>query len=282
MTRERIEPLRAKIDATLLTHLPSTSSIAQPLIDAMRYSLQVGGKRIRPMLCLAACEAVGGDQALALTPGCAIEYAHTYSLIHDDLPAMDDDELRRGNPTCHVVYGDANAILAGNGLLTQALEMMATSAGLSPAIRLANLTELTRAIGCRGMLAGQCLDLGAEGQDLPIEQLEALHNAKTGALIAAAMVIGAQCGGADTQVQQRLFTFGQRLGLAFQVIDDILDVTADTETLASRRVRTWQRTRTPIPRSWGLPERGRRHRRSLLKQCQSWSHLDLTPQRCAC
>lgn len=112
MTADQFGPLRAHIDAGLLTHLPTESDIAQPLIDAMRYSLQVGGKRVRPLLCLAACEAVGGDSELALMPACAIEYAHTYSLIHDDLPAMDDDELRRGSPTCHVVYGDANAILA--------------------------------------------------------------------------------------------------------------------------------------------------------------------------
>ena len=194
---------------------------------AMNYSLMAGGKRIRPALCLAASEAVGGNPEDALTAACALEMVHTYSLIHDDLPAMDDDELRRGKPTCHVAFGEATAILAGDALLTLAFEILA-SVPLENGDQAAKWLQVIRIIaiaaGARGMIQGQMLDIAAEGRRLSAGDLESMHLLKTGALIEASLQCGALLARADSVQLGLLKTYARNIGLAFQVADDILNV----------------------------------------------------------
>ena len=224
------DTLRAAIEDALLRHLPERSAIAQALLDAMRYAALGGGKRFRPMLTCAACAAFGGRLQDALAPACAVEFMHAYSLVHDDLPAMDDDAWRRGAPSCHAAHGEAVAILAGDALQTLAFETLATAA--APAeTRLAAIRTLAEAGGWQGMAGGQCFDLASVGRSLPLPDLETLHGAKTGALIAAAVHIGALFAGADAATLALAETFGARVGLAFQIRDDILDATADMQTL---------------------------------------------------
>jgi geranylgeranyl diphosphate synthase type II len=195
--------------------------------QAMKYSLMAGGKRIRPALCLAASEAVGGNPEDALPAACAMEMIHTYSLIHDDLPAMDDDELRRGKPTCHVAFGEATAILAGDALLTMAFEILASvpfENGDQAAKWLQVIRIIAIAAGARGMIQGQMLDIAAEGRRLNISDLESMHLLKTGALIEVSLQCGALLAGADQAQQGLLKTYARNIGLAFQVADDILNV----------------------------------------------------------
>lgn len=200
------------------------------LRDAMRYSLLGGGKRIRPIMLLASGEAVGAAYAPLLPFACGIEMIHTYSLLHDDLPAMDDDELRRGRPTSHVRYGEALAILAGDALLTDAFTLMTAAAQTYPepvaAIRAVH--EIAMAAGAAGMVAGQAEDIAAEGGDADLATVERIHRRKTGALLCSAVRGGAILGGADEAALTRLTLYGERLGLAFQVVDDVLDATADS------------------------------------------------------
>lgn len=226
--------LEISIESALEQYLPlaGDTPFAGDLIAAMRYSALAGGKRIRPKLVLASCLALGADPHRGLPAACAIEYVHTYSLVHDDLPAMDNDDLRRGKPTCHKVFGEATAILAGNGLLTHALGLISTTDLYPPEIRLAMLAQLTDAAGHRGMLAGQCQDLLSEGQQIDQPTLETLHRNKTGALINTALNLGALASGqAMAEDFARLSRYGAPLGLAFQVIDDVLNVTGDPARL---------------------------------------------------
>ncbi len=197
------------------------------LYEAMRYSLLAGGKRLRPVLVLAACEAVGGKTtAQVLDAACAIELVHTYSLIHDDLPGMDDDDLRRGKPTNHVVYGEAMAILAGDGLLTEAFSMLARACGDTP-VAAALMRELAEGAGIRGMVAGQAQDVLSEGEAIGLDHMQWIHRHKTGALILAACRMGGILGQADEASMAALSAYGRALGLAFQITDDILDVVGD-------------------------------------------------------
>jgi len=194
--------INASLDKMLHDSQPSPT-----LVKAMRYSLMAGGKRIRPVLCMAACEAVGGRAQDAISAACALEMIHTYSLIHDDLPAMDDDHLRRGKATCHVAFDEATAILAGDALLTLAFEVLsaAASTDANQADRWLKVIGLiSTAAGYQGMILGQMLDIAAEGQTLSVEELEAMHRLKTGALIETSMVCGACLGGADDQRRERL------------------------------------------------------------------------------
>lgn len=205
-------------------------------IEAMRYSLFVGGKRIRPILCLAAAEAVNSDEAVrqrALPVACALECIHTYSLIHDDLPAMDDDDLRRGKPTNHTVFGEAAAILAGDGLLTFAFDLLSSpvSAAVGDPARIRVIQTIARAAGPLGMVGGQSLDMIYEGKQVGYETLRSIHRSKTGALITASTVCGAIVAGASVEQEDALKTYGAHIGLAFQIVDDLLDVEATTEQL---------------------------------------------------
>lgn len=221
MNVERYLRTRAgQIDRALGRCVPAGKEVLQ---TAMRYSLLAGGKRIRPILTLAACEAVGAPARRALPFACAIEMIHTYSLVHDDLPAMDDDATRRGRPTSHVVYGEGVAILVGDALLTDAFGIMARAPIMPERRRLAAVAAVARAAGARGMVGGQALDLASEGKRLPLAGVQEIHARKTGALLAVAVEVGALIGGAPPAKVRRLQAFGRQLGLAFQIVDDILD-----------------------------------------------------------
>ena len=200
----------------------------------MHYATLNGGKRVRPVLVYATGKAFGADPNILDVPACAIEYMHAYSLVHDDLPSMDDDDLRRGNPTCHIKYGEATAILAGDALQALAFTTLAVSLKkqLDATIIIDMIDELGRASGIEGMAAGQAIDLQSVGQTLSLEQLEAMHRCKTGALIRASVILGATCAKVSNPTDlANLTTYGDAIGLSFQIVDDILDVVGDTEIL---------------------------------------------------
>ncbi|MCY4343080.1 MAG: polyprenyl synthetase family protein [Gammaproteobacteria bacterium] len=225
------DAVRAAVEEALNGFLPSRSPIAQPLVDAMRYAASGGGKRLRPMLACASCMALGGRLEDALAPACAVELIHAYSLVHDDLPAMDDDALRRGRPSCHVAYGEAVAILVGDALQTLAFEVLAGAPGGSAVNRAAAVGLLAQAAGWQGMVGGQAFDMASEGQRLGLAELKALHAAKTGALLSASVRLGALFANATEEQMATAKAFGDLIGLGFQIIDDVLDVTSDTATL---------------------------------------------------
>jgi farnesyl diphosphate synthase len=223
------ERLQRTEDA-LSAWVPATAPAG--LGDAMRYAVLDGGKRLRPLLVLAACEAVGGNGHAALRAGCAVELIHAYSLVHDDMPCMDDDVLRRGKPTVHVKFGEATALLAGDALQALAFELLTPDDGSVPASVQARLCRLlARAAGHDGMAGGQAIDLAAVGRSLAEDELRRMHRLKTGALLQASVLMGAACGEPGTQALAGLQAYGGAVGLAFQVVDDILDVTADSATL---------------------------------------------------
>lgn len=248
---------KRKLIDGVLTRLLARSPYEGPLVSAMEYSLMAGGKRLRPVLCLAAAEAVGGEQEDCLTAACALEMIHTYSLIHDDLPAMDDDELRRGKPTCHVAFDEATAILAGDALLTMAFEIL-SDAALVPLEQsgtwLRVIHEIAKASGHRGMVEGQVRDMGAEGMDLTLADLEALHALKTGALINASVASGAILSGAKEDDLERLTTYAKKIGLAFQVADDLLNVEGDPEVMGKAAGTDLDRNKATYPSLLGLEE----------------------------
>ncbi|MFN9546944.1 MAG: geranylgeranyl diphosphate synthase CrtE [Cyanobacteriota bacterium] len=248
--RERIE--RA-LDASLGPEEPES------LREAMRYSLLAGGKRLRPILCLAACELAGGSAEAALPTAVALEMVHTMSLIHDDLPAMDNDDLRRGRPTSHKMFGEALAILAGDALLTRAFEMVARrSPDVSPERLLAVVGELSLASGAPGLVGGQVVDLHCEGKDVDLTTLEYIHLHKTGALLRACVVCGALVGGAAEDLLAALRVYARGIGLAFQIIDDILDVTASSEVLGKTAGKDLTADKTTYPKLLGLEESRKR------------------------
>ena len=216
------------IDNELLEFLPSTKEDSSRLYESMRYSVMVGGKRLRPILCVAASEAVGGSIGKALPIACAIEMIHTYSLIHDDLPSMDDDILRRGKPTNHSVFGEALAILAGDALLTDAFSLIIESGnaqGLPSSLIVDIIKDISKAAGSQGMVRGQAIDLALEGsKDVTIEMSERVHSLKTGALIEVSVMTGAKIGGANREQLSQLTSYSKALGLAFQIVDDVLDI----------------------------------------------------------
>jgi geranylgeranyl diphosphate synthase, type II len=219
-----------RVDQALARFLPAEDTLPANLHKAMRYSVFAGGKRIRPILMIAACEAAGGDPVLVLPVACAMEMIHTYSLIHDDLPAMDDDDFRRGRPTNHKVFGEATAILAGDGLLTEAFVLLSNpelQSGIAPAVTREVIHTLARCAGSLGMVGGQVVDMESEGKGVDLPTLEYIHTHKTGALILAALQCGALIGGASADAFQALSRYGEAAGLAFQVADDILDVIGD-------------------------------------------------------
>lgn len=202
------------------------------LIEAMNYSLSAGGKRIRPVLVMAFCEAMGADYTKAKAPACAIEMIHTFSLIHDDLPAMDNDDLRRGKPSCHKAYGEAMAILAGDALSVLPFEIIADDTELSPEQKVKIISALAKATGKSGMIGGQVIDMENEQRtDVDEANLRNMYRNKTGQLIAVSCAMGCIVAGADDEIINLAAEYGYKLGLAFQIIDDILDVTASTEEL---------------------------------------------------
>jgi geranylgeranyl diphosphate synthase type II len=220
-----------EVDRALDRFLPKASASPATIHKAMRYSLFAGGKRLRPALCLAAAEACGGDTSSALPLACAVECIHTYSLVHDDLPSMDNDDLRRGRATCHKVFGDGIAILAGDALLTIAFEIAAQAKGTTRYDLRTIIREIAVAAGSRKLIAGQVADLEGEGRRLNRAQLRYIHTNKTAALLTASIRLGGMAANASATKLAALTAFGQALGLAFQVIDDILDVTQTSEKL---------------------------------------------------
>jgi len=221
--------------------------------EAIRYSLEAGGKRVRPILCLLAAESVGAPSEMALSGALALEYLHTYSLIHDDLPAMDDDDLRRGKPTCHVAFGEAHAILAGDGLQAEAFAILASDASIPADARVEAIALLAEASGWRGMVGGQALDLEGEGVEaFGLEHLKTIHRLKTGALLRASLEIGAVLGGAKNSWRQALRSAGAALGLAFQIQDDILDATSNAATLGKRTGKDAGKGKITYPALLGL------------------------------
>lgn len=199
--------------------------------EAMRYAVLDGGKRLRPLLVLAACEAVGGNAQAALRAACAVELIHAYSLVHDDMPCMDNDVMRRGKATVHVRFGEARALLAGDALQALAFELLTPEEGVPPAMQARLCRELARAAGADGMAGGQAIDLASVGLQLSEDQLRQMHRLKTGALLQASVVMGAVCGQTPEGTLRALSDYGAAMGLAFQVVDDVLDVTQDSATL---------------------------------------------------
>ena len=246
--------IREKVDAALDRYLPPEDARPETLHRAMRYSVFSGGKRIRPVFCLAAAEACGGDAERALPVACAIELIHTYSLIHDDLPCMDDDDMRRGKPTSHKVFGEAVAVLAGDALLTYAMEVIVDEGGrlLGPETALAVASDITGAIGSDGMVAGQVLDMECENRDIDEGLMEYIHSRKTGRLITASVRSGAMAAGAGEDMLEGLTTYGRKLGLAFQIIDDVLDEEGSFGDLKSGKGLDSDRGKATYPAVFGL------------------------------
>jgi len=243
-----------QVDAALKRTLPAKDLAPQTLHQAMHYSIFAGGKRLRPILLLAAAEVCGGSTHVAMPAACSVEMLHTYTLIHDDLPCMDDDDLRRGRPTSHKVYGEGVAVLAGDGLLTEAMSTLATTEP-SKNYRVRDyIVELCHQTGSVNLIGGQVMDLEGEDKTLTIDQVRAIHNAKTAALLTASVRIGAMTANASEAQMTALTQFGQSLGLAFQVIDDILDVTASSEKLGKTAGKDQNVSKSTYPAVLGLNE----------------------------
>ena len=242
--------VEAALDASVPMSYPET------VYEAMRYSLLAGGKRLRPILCLATCELAGGTSEMAMPTACALEMIHTMSLIHDDLPAMDNDDYRRGKLTNHKVYGEDVAILAGDGLLAYSFEYIASQTRNVPAERVLQVvTQVARAVGAAGLVGGQVVDLESEGRsDVSIETLNYIHIHKTAALLEASVVSGAVLAGASAELQQSLSRYAQNIGLAFQIVDDILDITATQEELGKSVGKDLQAQKVTYPSLWGIEE----------------------------
>lgn len=221
-----------EIEAALQTYIPKQEAFPPVIFEAMGYSLFAGGKRLRPMMVLAACEAVGGNKEMAMPFACALEMIHTYSLIHDDLPAMDNDDYRRGRLTSHKVYGEDMAILTGDGLLHHAMETMAQACYENPCKETAGaMLAIAKGAGIHGMLTGQVVDVYFEGKPIDKETLDFIHIHKTAAMIRGALEAGARVGGAAEEVVGKFGLAGEKIGVAFQILDDILDVTSTMEEL---------------------------------------------------
>lgn len=220
---ERVE----LIEKALVEHLGEKTALSSTLCDSMKYSLTAGGKRLRPILLMAAADAVGARGLDFMPVACAMEMIHTYSLIHDDLPAMDNDDYRRGKLTNHKLYGDGMAVLAGDALLTQAFEVILRQENVAPEVLVQVVREISIAAGPNGMVGGQAIDLESENKRITMEELKKLHMGKTGALFRASLCCGAILGGADSEQLEKLTTYAESFGLAFQITDDILDVIGD-------------------------------------------------------
>lgn len=225
------------VDAALAESFPAPAGLEKKVLEAVRYSLFAGGKRLRPILCLAAAEVVGGSAEKVMPVACALEMIHTYSLIHDDLPAMDNDDFRRGQPTNHKVFGEAIAVLAGDALLTEAFDFIAGIPGraeIGPERILQVIRLVVKAAGYRGMIGGQAIDLECENRTVDLATVEYMHIHKTGALISASLEAGAILGGGSAEQVAFLKHYGHHLGLAFQITDDLLDIEGDAELMGKQ------------------------------------------------
>jgi geranylgeranyl diphosphate synthase type II len=265
-----LEERRLQVDEALGRYLPEASDHPKEIHEAVRYSVFAGGKRLRPILVLAAAEAAGGQVEHALPAAAAIELIHTYSLIHDDLPAMDDDDFRRGRPTCHKVYGEALAILAGDALLTQAFILLSgdpSSIRADAVARLRVINEIAQAAGSRGMVGGQVVDILQEDREVDLATLLYLHTHKTGSLIRACLRVGGIISSAGSEQMEALTRYGDRIGLAFQIVDDILDLEGSLEVLGKRAGSDLRKKKATFPGLLGLEE-SRQRARSLVREAK--------------
>ena len=249
----------AAVEAALSGWVASPGSAPTPaglntLSEAMRYAVLDGGKRLRPLLVLAACDAVAGNAEAALRAACAVELIHAYSLVHDDMPCMDNDVLRRGKPTVHIQFGEAQALLAGDALQALAFELLTPENNTVPPLMQARLCRLlAQAAGCQGMAGGQAIDLASVGLPLTLAELHDMHRLKTGALLQASVMLGAACGTVSVAAQDALRDFGAAVGLAFQIVDDILDVTGDAATLGKTAGKDLAQHKPTFVSLMGLP-----------------------------
>lgn len=259
---EKQKLVETALDRSLPMSYPET------IFESMRYSLLAGGKRLRPILCLATAELMGGSIEQAIPTACALEMIHTMSLVHDDLPSMDNDDFRRGNLTNHKVYGDAVAILAGDGLLAYAFEYVARETKNVPIDRVLDvIVRLGRSVG--DLVSGQVVDLQSEGNpDIPLETLTFIHNHKTSALLEASVLTGAILAGASEGDRTRLLRYAKNIGLAFQIVDDILDITATSEELGKSAGKDLTAEKATYPKLWGLDE-SRRQAQELVNQAKA-------------
>lgn len=273
--REYLSDLRATVEARLDALIPDDNREPGSIHSAMRWSLFAGGKRFRPLVLLATGEAFGARVDALLDTACALEMIHTYSLIHDDLPAMDDDDLRRGRSTCHVRFGEATAILAGDALLTLAFQIIAEDEKLTPVVRVRLVAEIARAAGTpEGMVAGQAHDLEAESRDVSTEELERIHRLKTGALIAASARSGAIIAGADDVELEAVTLYARSLGLLFQITDDLLDVTATAEDLGKTPGKDARSQKATYPSLYGLEATRERAEIAYKEACAALDELE--------
>jgi len=263
-----LEEKQFRVEEALARFLPAEDVFPPVIFRAMRHSVLAGGKRLRPILCLAAAEAVGGEAETVLPVACALEFIHTYSLIHDDLPAMDDDDLRRGRPTSHKVFGEDIAILAGDALLTEAFHLLSRHDGratLPPARRLAVIHDIAAAAGFRGMVGGQVVDVQSAGKAVDRQTLHYIHTRKTGAMIVVSVRAGAILAGADAGAVAALTAYGEQAGLAFQIADDILNVEGDARRLGKTTGSDAARGKITYPALMGLAA-SKRKTRHLVRQ----------------
>ena len=289
--KEYLAARRSEIDAALLAALPAPPACPANLADAMRYSITAGGKRLRPILCLASADAVGGDRAAAMPAACALEFIHTYSLIHDDLPAMDNDTLRRGRPTLHVVAGEGMAILAGDGLLTEAFALMAHEPRGNEASLVARKARVIGIVaagaGAAGMVGGQAIDLacvtpngdGALPPPLDADALRGMHARKTGALIRASAVAGAVMGGGSDAHVNAIDRAASEFGLAFQIIDDVLDVEGASEDLGKTAGKDAAAGKPTYPALYGVDVSKRMARECLDRAAAALASVNLADSR---
>lgn len=261
---ERRQRVEVALDQAVPVSYPET------VYNAMRYSLLAGGKRLRPILCLAACDLAGGNEAMAMATACSLEMIHTMSLIHDDLPAMDNDDYRRGQLTNHKVYGEDVAILAGDALLTLAFEHVAIATPDVPADRVLQVVaRLGKAVGAAGLVGGQVVDLESEGKpDVTLETLTFIHNHKTAALLEASVTTGAVLAGAGEADLARLASYAQKIGLAFQIVDDVLDITSTQEALGKSIGKDVQAQKVTYPSLWGL-EKSQQEAQRLIAEAKA-------------
>ena len=268
---------KALVDKSLYDYFPESAGIEADILKAMKYSLFAGGKRLRPILCMAGAAAVGGVESDVVPIACALEFIHTYSLIHDDLPAMDNDDLRRGKPSSHKVFGEAVAILAGDGLLTEAFSIM-TASGITERIppesliRVINL--IADAAGFRGMVGGQVIDIQTEGKPVDISVVEVMHARKTGALITASVLSGAIIGGGDKSRIEAIAEYGNKIGLLFQISDDILDIEGDSRIMGKKAGADKEKKKNTYPALLGLKKSGQIRTKLLDEAVESLQDFD--------
>lgn len=268
--QRHLEQQRANVDEMLETLLPGRDEYPPVIHQAMRHSVFAGGKRLRPILCLEAGKLLGGDEESLLRLGAAIEMIHTYSLIHDDLPALDNDDLRRGKPTCHRAFGEATAILAGDALLTLAFEVISSPPPPPEAQKLRVIRELAHAIGtCGGMVGGQVVDLEAAGQRVEADTLRYIHSAKTGAFIRASVRSGALYAGAEESDLSRVSTYGEKVGLAFQIVDDLLDILGSEKELGKTVGKDQEQHKATYPALYGIDESKSMAHELALEACEA-------------